>query len=111
MHQLKQKFIPLTQFLSSVTSSIPDFAEVFCKFWTLRINKKGCISLNIVLQRTTVFIPVGLKFSLLIYVSPINFTLKILFPAYNLMMNSINRNLNIVAVLTKNKDQKQVFSQ
>ena len=73
MHQLKQKFIPVTQFLRSVTSSIPDFAKVFCKFWTLPINKKGCISLNIFLQRTTVFIPVDLKFSLLICVSPINF--------------------------------------
>ena len=27
------------------------------------------------------------------------------------MMNSITRRLNIVAILTKNEDQKQIFSQ
>ena len=35
--------------------------------------------------------------------------LKISFRAYSLMMNSITRSLNIVAILTKIKDRKQTF--
>ena len=38
-----------------------------------------------------------------------SYSLKISFWAYNLMMNSIPRILNIVAILTKNKDRKQIF--
>ena len=36
-------------------------------------------------------------------------SLKTSFPAYNLMMNSITRRLNRVAILTKNKDRNKTF--
>ena len=38
-------------------------------------------------------------------------SLKILFRAYSLMMNSITKILNKVSILTKDKDRKQVFCQ
>ena len=38
-----------------------------------------------------------------------NFFLKVSFRAYSLTQDSITRNLYIVAILTKNKDEKQFF--